>query len=845
MIRLEIELHDGRIEEFTGEHITQISYAGYTTDGNEIRIGSAPAATLDYTLINRDNVLSGKDFTGCVCKYYNDDELFGTFYADKVTKNKKALDFKMSDAMLKFDKLWAGSQFPITAGELLRNICLQCGVSLEPFMDQLVNMNVVVEDEKGLVGETCRTILKYIAQLNCAYATINKNNRLELKFYEFGIPSYDSKKVFYGDCTTFSINEKPCVRNGFMFTRKNADDYYVGDVNNAFVMDMNPFTMNKSDGELQMIGEAIMPKLVFATLYSGEFVFRNLPKSPTGTNQDPEFRVRAGDVFYVVDAELREYPVVAMKVELKNGTNLSVISEGESPDAADSTSTSGGYKKEEDEYSEEIFLGRGQNHQHLDIKGGTFIICDKVVKNVTPFTKVFLNLLANFNYDYTSDKVIYFDIYANDKLAKRLKCDAKVGFNQFNAAFLADLDLDNEENVFTCQVTLEDGETIVVYPFETQMSFIVKSGKIYDAVATNQYFIETLVKPPVSYMDFDNFNIKTIDENMHVAQDMYFQVDLSKNKDGSIIGTYTKSAATGVGTFDIVGSGVLCGTEDADGTLQGRLNKVLDGNEIGEFFDGVNIINISGNITEIGQNFFYTGPNIFEDLDEVNITSPIQTIKTYAFSGLTQYKQFSFNMDFSSVTTIYPNAFSYNLLSDTSAYNLSNLVTAYESAFESSGLNGMYNLSSLQNAGEYAFHYGNCDLGYCRLTPSPAFPAGVELTAFNWNQNFDCVLIVDGATMDRLNPVTGNNRASEFLAGTNVQNIVFINDFIVNNDYGKNTMIQISRNFRGKPTIHYYAGTTDPKYLEAIGIMEDEGCTVSMYQNDQQRIQELLNSYPI
>ena len=169
MIKLAIKCkNDLQTEIYDESFLTAINYCSYRTDGNEIRVGSAAASTLDFTMINRDNRLSGKDFSGCECIYYNDSnqemDPIGTFYADSVTKNKKSLTFKMSDSMLKFDQMWKGATFPLTVADLLRNICAQCEVGFVYGLDQQQWFDTLITSDQGLAGETCRTILKYIAQ---------------------------------------------------------------------------------------------------------------------------------------------------------------------------------------------------------------------------------------------------------------------------------------------------------------------------------------------------------------------------------------------------------------------------------------------------------------------------------------------------------------------------------------------------------------------------------------------------------------------------------------------------------------------------------------------------------
>ena len=533
-------LKNGTTVDFTTVYQTSCSYDNAVTDSSEIRIGVAPGATLDFSVINRDNILSNKNFDGCTIEYFdNNNTLIGKFNCSKVTKeNKKTLSFQCEDYMLQFDKTWVGATFPITIYDLLLSICNQCGVSLITNRLELPNADVYLFNSDDVEGITCRDILKYVCEVSGTYATITPNGHLKLTYYDF--LSQPTKEINYSDCTTFSIEEGVSRRAGILFINSQ-DNVQIGDTSASYIIEGNPIIAEKSESEKREIGNNILDKIKFTSLKTGQFTLR-------------DNGIREGDVFKIIDESENEYIGVASKIQIKDHSQLTVYSYGDTPNANQSTSTSTSSKSNKTEtYSKEIYLGRGQNHQYVEAKGGTFVLCEKLISNITTFTKVNLQLFVNFNYSYSNDKIIYFDIYANEKLAKSIKHEATQGFNQCAVGFLADVDLEQEQNIYSVRITLEDDEIIEIQPFECQMSFIVKSAKIDDAVAADQYFIERYNKVPTTIFNQDRFTIKNISESAK-CMIAAWSIDVSQNEDGSIYASYFVDDKL----LEVVGNGTLC-----------------------------------------------------------------------------------------------------------------------------------------------------------------------------------------------------------------------------------------------------------------------------------------------
>lgn len=137
----------------------------------------------DIDLTNREiNVFIGVDILEngeWITKYIP----FGTFIIQK-PDNEEITDktsFDAFDFMVKFNLPFEDTlTYPCTIKDVLNAICEQCGVELAT--TSFANENFVVENNQFVNGESCRDVLKAIAQISGSFARIGRDNKLYLGF---------------------------------------------------------------------------------------------------------------------------------------------------------------------------------------------------------------------------------------------------------------------------------------------------------------------------------------------------------------------------------------------------------------------------------------------------------------------------------------------------------------------------------------------------------------------------------------------------------------------------------------------------------------------------------------
>lgn len=135
----------------------------------------------ETSLLNREvNAYIGVQDNNGVASYVP----YGTFIIQKPETNDltdkcyaEGLDY-----MVKFNLPYQDTlEYPCTILNVLNSICEQCGVALAT--TTFTNSDFVVENNQFVGGESCRDVLRAIAQISGTFARIGRDNRLYLTLY--------------------------------------------------------------------------------------------------------------------------------------------------------------------------------------------------------------------------------------------------------------------------------------------------------------------------------------------------------------------------------------------------------------------------------------------------------------------------------------------------------------------------------------------------------------------------------------------------------------------------------------------------------------------------------------
>lgn len=130
-------------------------------------------------LVNREVDVFVGVMVGEVPKYVS----YGRFIIQKPENEvlTEKTSFEAFDFMIKFNLPYEDTlTYPCTIKDVYNAICEQCEV--ESGTDTFVNEDFIVENNQFVAGESCRDVLKAIAQISGTFARIGRDNKLYLSF---------------------------------------------------------------------------------------------------------------------------------------------------------------------------------------------------------------------------------------------------------------------------------------------------------------------------------------------------------------------------------------------------------------------------------------------------------------------------------------------------------------------------------------------------------------------------------------------------------------------------------------------------------------------------------------
>ena len=170
--------------------------SGYITNqccgSSEIEIGSVYAAEMGITLFSTINryTLEGASITLSFFLQLDSGKYeevpMGIFEISEANRTAKCIVIKAYDYMLRFDKDFNNIVTSGTAYELLKLGCQLCKVELAHTEEELKkwnNSNIALGIYADNDIETWRDVIYYVAQVLGAFATINRQGKLELRKY--------------------------------------------------------------------------------------------------------------------------------------------------------------------------------------------------------------------------------------------------------------------------------------------------------------------------------------------------------------------------------------------------------------------------------------------------------------------------------------------------------------------------------------------------------------------------------------------------------------------------------------------------------------------------------------
>lgn len=304
-----ITLKNGEKLVLDSENDFFISGNGYTEDGGDgFPLGSALSKSITLVIDNLDERYSNYDFYYAQISLYTEADvssgterlLEGTFTVLEPTAVGDTIELVGYDDMHKADIDFSSKlSYPTTAGQLLREVCNTCDISLGS--PTFKNRNYSIKNAPEKV--TCREVIGYIAQIAVGNAII-QNGTLTIKSYDFSPIANITKKADLKEGAGYCILENyptdpdigtdPVTITGIATTKKeeNESTILLRGTDDYALEIANPLIEGNEEEALQLIGEVLIGSHMRS--FSGEFF--------------PDPTIEFMDLVCVVDRKDKVYP---------------------------------------------------------------------------------------------------------------------------------------------------------------------------------------------------------------------------------------------------------------------------------------------------------------------------------------------------------------------------------------------------------------------------------------------------------------------------------------------------------------------------------------------------------
>ncbi|MDD3231500.1 MAG: hypothetical protein PHE09_20165, partial [Oscillospiraceae bacterium] len=306
-----------------------------TSSKDKFEIGDAIIGQLTVKLNNFNGKFTPHSFDGAVLKPsigmvikrdYTGDTLEwipkGIFTVDAPDSAGSVLTITALDNMNKFDTDYSVSTltYPTTLLQIVQDVCSISGVELAT--TAFTNSDYTVQDKPEEAATcNCREMLQYVASLAGCFARINRDGKLELKFYDFDslkIPDGENGSPYLIDATTsLNYGKSDTTITGLQIIPGYSDieQYKVGSDGYVVKINKNPLAQH----DLQTLADNIwndhLKSATFRELDS------NIWSNPA---------LEAGDTARIKDRQGNEYNIIISNLTFSLGSPEKISSDAES-----------------------------------------------------------------------------------------------------------------------------------------------------------------------------------------------------------------------------------------------------------------------------------------------------------------------------------------------------------------------------------------------------------------------------------------------------------------------------------------------------------------------------------
>ena len=429
---IDVLLQDTNMISF--DEFVDFDYKINSSDNNEILIGNCSAASLNFSIWNKDKQYNTFKFKNATCYLYKDVERtqkMGVFQVDKITKDKNTLKFECTDSMTKLDELFKGIQTPFTIFSLIVQICTQLDLTLRNTEEELINGNLTYTSTENLLGKSCRDVLKYCCELTGTYAIFDENGQLFLNWYNLNTIK---KEIQYNQLKTFSRDEEELQITGLSVVLED-EEVLIGSSQGYDLRLTKDNPLLKKLGKDERTGTLTN---IFNKVNGMKYLSCDISLSV-----DDEICI--GDTLKIFDEDNEEYKIIVSYLNISKIFSMNITSAGENINRDNQSNSSSG---QDTNSQQKVYTSKDENWKDITVED---TYAETHLNGISVFgvnekSSVILNYSICFTID--SETNIKFKLLINDIESKIINYKTKIGFNTFSWSEQANLNMSTSTNIF-------------------------------------------------------------------------------------------------------------------------------------------------------------------------------------------------------------------------------------------------------------------------------------------------------------------------------------------------------------------------------------------------------------
>lgn len=332
-----IEFSDGTALTPQDQDLYTFKISENTSNEKSFDLGSAIAKQLDLKINNIDGEYSKHKFSGAKITARVGLEISGktewlkkgVFYADPGKTAGDTISVTAVDGMTKFDVSYSksGLSYPATLGNIVRDACSVCGITMSPEIASFEKSDFVVTNRPVDSPLTFRNILQFVGEIACLNFKMNADDQLTASWYDTNLlESETAEAAIKVEHYSGTIETDDVVITGVKVTEESVSDSDTEEKNETeYIYGSTGYVLEIKENKLIQEGNGAS-----VAEYAGRKV-NGIAFRPVSIHTQGDPSIEAGDIAVITDRKGNKYKTILTGVIYTAKAQQDLICGAESP----------------------------------------------------------------------------------------------------------------------------------------------------------------------------------------------------------------------------------------------------------------------------------------------------------------------------------------------------------------------------------------------------------------------------------------------------------------------------------------------------------------------------------